>query len=91
MPPTPSLKRPKLTPKILFYAIFDVVGMFVFATGALWLTQGTNLLLSGFPTSKAEAIAATAAGVFLMFWAATQILRELLLLRRPANKPGESR
>ena len=91
MPPTPSLKRPKLTPKILFYAIFDVVGMFVFATGALWLTQGTNLLLSGFPTTRLEAIAATAAGVFLMFWAATQILRELLLLRRPADKPGESR
>ena len=89
MQPTQNQKRPKLTLRILFYAIFDVVGMIVFASGALWLTQGTSLFSTGFPASRTEAIIATAGGVFLMFWSATQILRELI--RRPANKPGESR
>ena len=86
MQPTPSPRRPRLTLKILLYAIVDVVGMVVFASGALWLTQGTNLFVSDFPADKMQAIVATAGGVFLMFWAATQILRELI--RRPAAAPG---
>ena len=87
MQPSPSQRRPRLTLKVLLYAIFDVVGMVMFATGALWLTQGTSLFSTDFPADKTQAIAATAAGVILMFWAATQILRELI--RRPAANSGK--
>ena len=69
-------QRPQLTLKILFYVIFDVGGMLVFATGAMWLAQG--LFTPNFPTSKAEAVCAAAVGLVFMFWAATKILRELL-------------
>ena len=75
--------RPRLTLKILLYAIFDVAGMLMFATGAMWLAQGQALFFREFPSSMAEAIAATLAGLLLMFWAAAQILRELL--GRPAD------
>ena len=87
MQPNTSPKRRRLTLKILVYAIVDVAGMVMFASGALWLTQGTGLFISGFPADRMQAIAATAGGVFLMFWAATQILRELI--RRPAANPGK--
>ena len=86
MQPSQSQRRPRLTLKVLFYAIFDVVGMVMFATGALWLTQGTSLFIADFPADRTQAIAATAAGVILMFWAATQILRELI--RRPTANSG---
>jgi formate hydrogenlyase subunit 3/multisubunit Na+/H+ antiporter MnhD subunit len=86
MQPTQIPRRPRLTPKILFYAIFDVVGMVMFAAGVLWLTQGTGLFVADFPADNSQAIAATAGGVILMFWAATQILRELI--RRPTANPG---
>ena len=62
----------------MFYAIFDVVGMIVFATGVLWFAQERALIIPNFPTSKPEAIAAILSGGLLMFWAATRILRELL-------------
>lgn len=83
MQPTPSPRRPRLTLKILLYAIIDVVGMATFAAGALWLTQGSTPFLDGFPADRAQAITATGGGVLLMFWAATQILRALI--RRPAD------
>ncbi len=82
-----SSRRPRLTLKILLYAIIDVVGMVLFATGARWLTQGTTPLIAGFPADRTQAIAATAGGVFLMFWAATQILRALI--RRPGTNAAE--
>ena len=69
--------------KILLYAIFDVAGMALFATGALWLTQDKALFVSGFPASAAQAWVATVGGLLLMFWAATRILRELI--SRPAD------
>ena len=87
MQPTQTPRRPRLTLKILLYAIFDVVGMVLFATGALWLTQGTTLFIPDFPASRMEALAATAGGIFLMFWAATQILRQLI--KRPAANSGK--
>ena len=86
MQPTPSPRRPRLTLKILLYAIVDVVGMATFAAGALWLTQGSTPFLEGFPADRMQAIAAAGGGVLLMFWAATQILRQLI--RRPADPTG---
>ena len=83
-----NAQRPRLTLKILLYAIFDVAGMVLFSTGAMWLAQGQALFISGFPTSSMEAIAVLVVGLVLMFWAAAQILRELL--KRPTNNTLES-
>lgn len=76
-------QRPQLTFKILLYAIFDVAGMVLFATGVMWITQGKALFVADFPTSMTEAIATVIVGLALMIWAASRILRELL--RRPVN------
>jgi hypothetical protein len=57
--------------------------MVLFATGAMWLAQGQMLFFREFPGSMAQAIAATLAGLLLMFWAAAQILREMI--SRPAD------
>ena len=78
-----KIQRPQLTFKILFYAAFDVAGMVLFATGAMWLARKQALFIEGFPTSTMEAIAATLSGLLLMLWAAAQIMRELL--NRPAD------
>ena len=82
-----NFQRPRLTLKIFLYAIFDVVGMSLFATGAMWLAQRQPLFIRDFPASMAEAVAATVIGLLLMFWAAAQILRELL--RQPADHAEE--
>jgi hypothetical protein len=62
--------------------------MVLFSTGAMWLAQGQALFISGFPTSTMEALVVLVVGLLLMFWAAAQILRELL--KRPAKNPLES-
>ena len=82
----PIPRRPRLTLKILFYAIVDVAGIAMFAAGALWLTQGSIPFVAGFPADRMQAIAATGGGILLMFWAATQILRQMI--RRPADPTG---
>ena len=73
-----KIQRPQLTFKILFYAVFDVVGMVSFATGAMWLVRQQALFVKGFPTTTLEAVAATLGGLLLMIWAAAQIIREML-------------
>lgn len=83
-----NVQRPRLTLKILFYAVFDVAGMVLFSTGAMWLAQGQALFIAGFPTSTMEAVVILVVGLVLMFWAAAQILRELL--KRPAKNYLES-
>ena len=82
MPKAPE--RPRLTLKILLYALFDVAGMVFLATGALWLARGQSLFIAGFPGSMVEALAALVGGLALMLRAAAQILRELI--QRPAGK-----
>ncbi|MBL8416222.1 MAG: hypothetical protein JNM42_17475 [Propionivibrio sp.] len=82
-------QRPQLTLKIMFYAIFDVVGMVSFASGALWFAQGQSLFIPDFPSSMAGALAAIIAGLLLMLWAAAQILRELI--KRPVNVVEEGK
>jgi len=90
MTPAQNLRpagRPRLTLKILGYAVFDMVGMIALATGAVWLARGQSLFIAGFPTTLAEALAAVVGGLALMLWAAAQILRELM--GRPAGKARE--
>ncbi|MFZ2854742.1 MAG: hypothetical protein WAZ34_11625 [Rhodocyclaceae bacterium] len=80
--------RPKLTPRVMFYALFDVLGMSIFATGGAWFKTGTALFIPNFPTNAAEAVLAIVVGIALMIWAAAQLLREML--RQPpdsANPP----
>ena len=70
--------RPQLTAAILLYAVVDVAGMVLFATGAMWFVHGKPLFIHGFPGGMIEAGVALVAGLLLMFWAAARILRELL-------------
>lgn len=79
-----NAQRPQLTITILFYAVFDIFGMAVFATGLLWLTQEKSLFIPGFPSTMIEALAATLGGLLLMTWAAARIVRELI--KRPVQR-----
>jgi len=81
--------RPRLTLKIMFYAIFDVVGMVLFASGALWFARGQSLFIADFPSTTVEGLAVIIGGLLLMLWAAAQILRELI--KRPVNVVEEGR
>ena len=72
---------------ILAFAVVDVAGMVLFATGAMWFANGQPLFVPGFPTGVLTAGASLVGGLLLMFWAASRILRELL--RHPGGKDGE--
>ncbi len=80
-----SKMRPKLTPMVLFYALFDVAGMVIFATGGAWFKTGKPLFIPHFPTNAFEAGLAIVAGVALMVWAAAQVLREMLKQPRDSD------
>ena len=80
--------RPELTPKVLFYAMFDVVGMVILATGGAWFKTGQPLFFQSFPTNAFEAIIAIVAGAALMIWAAAQVLREML--KTPPDSKNDS-
>ena len=64
--------------KLLFYAVIDVAGVVLFASGLMWLIRGQHLLFTDFPTGTPGAVAAVSFGLFLMIGAAAQILRLLL-------------
>lgn len=81
------MHKPQLTLKILFYAVFDVLGMLVFASGATWLAKGQVLFLKNLPGNTFEALLMSAAGLALMLWAAAQILRELV--KHPHKEGGQ--
>lgn len=70
--------RPRLTWRIVFFALFDVLGMIIFATGATWFSAGKTLFFPGFPRSNLEAVLTIIAGIAVMLWAAGQIMRELV-------------
>ena len=84
---TPRPPRPRLKPAILLFLALDLVGMALFATGALWFAQGKTLFISGYPTGAFDAGIAVVGGLFLMVWSAARILRELFL-SRPDGKDG---
>ena len=69
--------RPRLTGRILLYALADVFGLSCVAIGASWFVEQKGAILANFPTSAVEAVACTAGGVVVMFWAIARILREL--------------
>ena len=71
-------QRPRLTLKILFYAAFDVAGMILFASGAMWLLHGQALFFEGFPANGMQATIFLIAGIAIMVWAAGKILHETM-------------
>jgi hypothetical protein len=79
--------RPQLTWKIMFYALFDVLGMVILATGGAWFKTGAPLFIPNFPTNTLEAIIAVVIGAAIMVWAAAQVLREML--KRPIDSKDE--
>ncbi len=70
--------RVRVTPKVLLYALLDVLGTLIFASGALWLFRQRALLIDGFPGSTPTALLALVAGGALMLWSVAQILRQIL-------------
>ncbi len=69
--------RPRLTGRIALYALADVFGLSCVGIGGSWFAAGKGAIIAGFPGSLAEAVACTAGGVAVMFWAIARILREL--------------
>lgn len=69
--------RPTLTGPIFLYALVDMFGLACVAIGASWFAAGKGAIVANFPTSTVEAVACTAGGVAVMFWAVIRILREL--------------
>jgi hypothetical protein len=69
--------RPRLTGRILAYALADVVGLACVSIGASWFAAGKGAIIANFPSSLAEAVACTAGGVVVMLWAVARILREI--------------
>ncbi len=71
-------QRPRLTLKLLFYAALDVVGMVLFASGAMWLVHEQALIFAGFPANGIQASISLVLGVGVMLWAGAQMLRQLM-------------
>jgi len=69
--------RPRLTGPIFAYALADVFGLSCVGIGASWFAAGKGAILANFPTSTAEAVTCTAAGIVVMVWAVGRILREI--------------
>ena len=68
--------RARLTLPIVGWAAVDIAGMVLLALGGAWFREG-DIFIAGFPGSAAEAGASVLAGIAIMFWAATRILREV--------------
>jgi uncharacterized membrane-anchored protein len=70
--------RPQLTLAIVKFALLDIVGMVLLALGLAWFAQGPGAFFKSFPSTTAEAVVVTAAGVVVMGYAASRIVREIL-------------
>ena len=70
--------RPRLTLAILRYAVVDVLGMVLFALGLAYLVRGPGVFSVHFPSGTADAVISLLAGLALMFWGASRILREVI-------------
>lgn len=70
--------RPQLTLAILKFALIDIVGMVLLALGVAWFARGPGAFFKSFPSTTAEAAVIAAAGIFVMVYAASRILREIL-------------
>ena len=78
--------RPRLTLAILRYAALDAVGMVLLAIGLAHLSRGPGIFFANFPSTTAEAVILTAAGVALMFWSGARILREIARQHMPDDE-----
>ncbi|PLK48684.1 hypothetical protein [Uliginosibacterium sp. TH139] len=65
----------RVTPRLLLWLVLDLVGMVLFAGGALYLAAGQVLFLR-LPTTLIEAAVLLVAGGLLMLVAAANLLRE---------------
>lgn len=72
------------TPRILVYFAIDMCGLFLFGAGAMYLSRGESLITRNFPSTKLEAAASSLVGLFVMFWGAARMLREMI-----KQMPGE--
>ncbi|MCK6413260.1 MAG: hypothetical protein L6Q55_12655 [Azonexus sp.] len=75
---SPRPPRPRLTLRIFLYGIADIFGLSCVAISAIWLANGQHVLTTGFPNSKAEALAGIAGGLAVMIWSVARILREMM-------------
>ena len=73
-----NTKRIKPTANIVFFITLDIVGMVLFASGALWLFQGMPLFFRDFPGNNLQAGMALGGGLLLMVVSVAKILREVL-------------
>lgn len=71
-------QRPRVTLRILFFALFDIAGMALFAAGVFWFAQHTPLLFANYPTDMPNAILCVVIGLGGMLWSAAKILGEIL-------------
>ena len=69
-------QRPRVTLRVLLFALLDAAGIVVFASGAMWLARDQTLFLPDFPTSTPAAVITVVAGIALMLWASGQMLNE---------------
>ena len=72
-----NTKRIKPNANIVFFITLDIVGMVLFASGALWLFQGLPLFFRNFPKNNVEASVAVGGGLLLMVISIAKILREV--------------
>jgi hypothetical protein len=70
-------QRPRVTLRVLFFALLDAAGIVVLSSGAMWLARGQTLFIPDFPTSTPAALITVVAGITLMLWATAQMLGEL--------------
>ncbi|MDQ5916933.1 MAG: hypothetical protein QG660_41 [Pseudomonadota bacterium] len=74
----PKRPRPHLTFKLVFFGLIDCAGMVLLAIGGFYFSAGPGAVFKEFPSSTAEAVGAIVLGTGIMFWAAAQILREVI-------------
>ena len=58
-----DMPRPHLSTRILAFALADAFGVFAIVLGSSWFIAGKGVIVSGFPNSLAEAVAALLGGL----------------------------
>ena len=81
-------QRPRVTQKVMLFALIDVAGILVFSSGAMWLGRGQTLFIPDFPTSTPAALITIVGGIILMLWGTGQMLNEMA--RGAASNSGDS-
>ena len=80
-------KRPRVTLKVMLFALFDVAGILIFSSGAMWLGRGQTLFIPDFPTSTPAALLTVVVGIALMLWGTGRMLNEMA--RNPVGNGGD--